>query len=409
MTTVIFVHGTGVRVGDDFAKTFKQIKDRFAAKNLGIKVVSCPWGGKGEFGFGARLNACGASIPGCEPSLSFDQPEEADENTIRWRILDLDPLYELKLLAIKAMDNIASGFTENPGEDLDLLVEKLTVSSELKAELDRAGISAKLFYESKQRVIQSKAYQKAIDNPSEQQLNDYPGVVARSIIAIAIESCTQHNQDALILEDPELRNQIVEMLRYELTEADLSGGNWTSRLINTGLWLATPHIQKHRLNLTCQLAPMLGDILLYQTNGQMIRQYVLSLIEEAESQVVLLAHSLGGIACVDLLAEKCSESQVELLKEKVKLLITVGSQAPFLYELGTLHSLKYSEPLPKHFPAWLNIYDPQDFLSYVGSDVFPKPHKVTDIKVDNGKRFLQSHLTYWDNEQTWNSIFSQLP
>ena len=45
-----------------------------------------------------------------------------------------------------------------------------------------------------------------------------------------------------------------------------------------------------------------------------------------DGPVVLLGHSLGGVACVDLLARE------EL--PRVASLITVGSQAPFFYELG---------------------------------------------------------------------------
>jgi hypothetical protein len=108
---------------------------------------------------------------------------------------------------------------------------------------------------------------------------------------------------------------------------------------------------------------------------------------------------LGGIACVDLLVKECLEN--------VALLVTVGSQAPFLYEINALHSLEFGEPLPEHFPVWLNIYDLRDFLSYVGANVFP--NKVQDVLVDSKQPFPRSHSAYWENPATWKAIIPRLP
>jgi pimeloyl-ACP methyl ester carboxylesterase len=141
------------------------------------------------------------------------------------------------------------------------------------------------------------------------------------------------------------------------------------------------------------------DILLYQSRGDRIRSFIQETIQQAEPPVVLLAHSLGGIACVDLL--------VKQPLSQVALLVTVGSQAPFLYEINALPSLEYGEPLPEHFPNWLNIYDLRDFLSYVGANVFP--NKVQDVLVDNKQPFPRSHSAYWTNPATWNAIVPRLP
>ena len=125
--------------------------------------------------------------------------------------------------------------------------------------------------------------------------------------------------------------------------------------------------------------------------------------EEAEPPVVLLGHSLGGIACVDLLVEEPLE--------KVKLLVTVGSQSPLFYEMDALQSLRYGQPLPDHFPKkWLNIFDRRDFLSYIGAQVFPDPlQRIEDIEVNNRRPFPQSHGAYWANDQTWKAIIPRLP
>ncbi len=116
---------------------------------------------------------------------------------------------------------------------------------------------------------------------------------------------------------------------------------------------------------------------------------------------MLLAHSLGGVACVDLLVKEHIES--------VSLLITVGSQAPFLYEIGALNSLLYGERLPKNFPPWLNIYDQRDLLSYICGPVFPRTETpLWDVPVDSKQPFPRAHSAYWTNVAVWKTIVSKL-
>jgi pimeloyl-ACP methyl ester carboxylesterase len=124
-------------------------------------------------------------------------------------------------------------------------------------------------------------------------------------------------------------------------------------------------------------------------------------IEAIKEDVILLAHSLGGIACVDLLAKHAHELP------QVKGLITAGSQAPLLHEIGALYSLNANEQLPDHFPYWLNLYDPYDFLSYLAKPVFGRqemPEKISDKRLESGQPFPQSHSAYWTNSDTWQEI-----
>jgi hypothetical protein len=83
-------------------------------------------------------------------------------------------------------------------------------------------------------------------------------------------------------------------------------------------------------------------------------------------------------------------------------LITVGSQAPLLYELGALRSLKRGQSLPDGFPPWINLYDPNDMLSYVGEKLFPG--RVRDIEVRSGDLPLAAHSAYWNCNETWTAI-----
>ena len=77
------------------------------------------------------------------------------------------------------------------------------------------------------------------------------------------------------------------------------------RLINNNL-------QRKRSGFSEQYSGTLGDILMYQARGHSLRDFVRATIEPLENPTVLIAHSLGGIICVDLLLEQ-QLSQVALL------------------------------------------------------------------------------------------------
>ncbi len=63
----------------------------------------------------------------------------------------------------------------------------------------------------------------------------------------------------------------------------------------------------------------------------------------------------------------------------------------------------FGEGLPDTLPkSWLTVYDRSDFLSYKAEPAFPG--RVTDVQVDNGQPFPESHSAYWHNdEQVWKA------
>jgi hypothetical protein len=174
--------------------------------------------------------------------------------------------------------------------------------------------------------------------------------------------------------------------------------------VRAGANVASTWARRRRGAISESASATAGDILLYQVRGNGIREFIRERIAVCDTPVVLLAHSLGGIACVDLLIS-------ERLPQ-IELLVTVGSQAPFFYEIGALHSLQYQNiapenRLPVHFPPWLNFYDLRDFLSYVGQPVFGR-NRVVDVQVDNKLPFPDSHGGYFTNAQVWARIVSEL-
>jgi pimeloyl-ACP methyl ester carboxylesterase len=162
------------------------------------------------------------------------------------------------------------------------------------------------------------------------------------------------------------------------------------------LWL-TQEGANRRKAISDAAYPVAGDILLYQARGEAIRNRIQERILAAGGPVHVLAHSLGGVACVELLAMQTLP---------VQQLITMGSQAPFFYEINALRCLTFGDPLPDSLPSWLNIYDLKDFLSYVGGDLFPG--RVVDYLVDNRQAFPASHSAYWWNPKVWDAILPTL-
>ncbi len=399
MTTVIFVHGTGVRQ-HEYEKTFQLIQKEIYAQRPDIKVVPCLWGDA----LGTRLNANGTSIPRYDETLALDVESE-DPEIVLWAYLYRDPLYELRLLGLKPRESGTDNpFEENPGDELRSRVESLTPKGELQAKLVEAEI-AEVLVEAQQEVTRSDAYNQALQNVSESSFTEYGNAVARAIVATAMLKSEQQQEYPRTLTDANLRDQVVELLSRALVEEELGIGDWVLGQIGRfALPAVTNHVEGKRGHFTNKISPMPGDILLYQTRGEKIRSFIEKIIADAEPPVVLISHSLGGIACVDLLIEKSLPQVVHL--------VTVGSQAPFLYEINALYSLEFGQLLPEHFPQWLNIYDKRDFLSYIGAKIFNQPNqpeKVKDVEVISKQPFPRSHGAYWTNTKTWEAIIRELP
>jgi pimeloyl-ACP methyl ester carboxylesterase len=181
--------------------------------------------------------------------------------------------------------------------------------------------------------------------------------------------------------------------------------DWIERLsLATGMVAAmglSHRAQRLRAPYMDMVVPVLGDILLYQAEPSRIEDRIKTVVETARYPVVLLGHSLGGIACVSWLIREP--------REKVKGLITVGSQAPFFYEIGALNALPFPNKLPDYFPPWLNLLDRRDLLAFA-VDSLVKPGAVgsgarfTQATLNNKQSFPAAHGSYWANGDTFKAI-----
>ncbi|MFJ3610992.1 hypothetical protein [Streptomyces hydrogenans] len=393
MTTVLFVHGTGVRE-PGYSGSLERIREGLAAVRPDVTVAPCHWGGSA----GSALRADGLSVPGYGTGRAAPGEEDPEAGDVEfWGLLYVDPLLELRLLAPEsgARAELAPGAAP-AGEALTAAALALARDEVLRGLLDAAGIGGE-FAAAVAAVVTSPDGRDFLRSPA---APGEPDALARAFVAEAVRRTAAREPAAPAL-DGTARDAAVARIAA-LLPGDAAGshrGPVTRRVGRLVLGLASAQAVRRRSALTDAAHPAAGDVLLYLARGEAIREAVAAAVRAARPPVVVLAHSLGGIASLDLL----------VLRElpEVRLLVTVGSQAPFLYELGALPSLEYGAPLPAHVPPWINVYDRRDLLSYVGAGLFPG--RVRDVAVDGRQPFPMAHSAYWGNPELYRLLAAELP
>lgn len=374
MATLLFVHGTGVR-GESYFRSLDLVcrkVDRFLP---GWTVKGCPWGDP----FGARLNRNGDSIPGYGESGDASSAIE-DADRARWYLLGRDPLLEMRLLP---KENRIGQIPGGPWiwQQFALLAGNV----EITKLLDPWAVSPawRPFIE---ELWAAKEWQDVVTSIT-QSPPAASDKVARAVVA-AFQIYLRN--DSFPGLTGAQRDQLRTALLQPFGGTALGIGDWfRARLTNFGM--------RRRGKLSDASSPAVGDILRYQARGQEIRNFI---EHEAtnSSSTAILAHSLGGVASVDLLASQ---------QTSIQFLITAGSQAPYFYEIDALVSLPIGSGLPDFFPRWLNFVDPRDFLGYSAAKIFP--NIARDRLVNNGQPFPESHSAYWNNDEVWEGIREFLP
>ncbi|WP_406489679.1 hypothetical protein [Streptomyces phaeochromogenes] len=359
------------------------------------------------------LHSNGISVPGYGTGRGIPgagapdtRADTLDEDVELWGLLYLDPLLELRLLTEgpTTRAELAPGARPS-GEALSSAALSLPGGAGLRGLLDAAGIGEE-FPAAVAAVLTAPDGRRFLRAPT---AGAGTSVLARAFVAESVRRRTDREGPAPAL-DGTARDAAVARI-VDLLPGDPSGpeetgthrGPVTRRVKRVAgrlaLGLASAQAVKRRSALTDASHPAAGDVLLYLARGAAIREAVAQAVRTAEPPVVVLAHSLGGIASLDLLVLRPLP--------QVALLVTVGSQAPFLYELGALPSLEHGSPLPAHVPRWLNVYDRRDLLSYVGAGVFPG--RVQDIALDSRQPFPFSHSAYWSNPELYRLLAGELP
>jgi hypothetical protein len=391
----LFVHGTGVRT-DDYRRSFLQVQAGLRGQWPGARVEPCSWGEK----VGATLARGGISIP----DFSGEAPptDEQAALAVLWDLLAVDPDFEWRELAgapaggfVDAAQRLAAEqFSARVAAlgSLPAALSRIPVADDDTASRDSDWQQACLAASGSQAMVAALDALKRVD-----------GRVRRA----AARACVaQHQWRQAFARGGALpastRDALVDALFNELGGADAGRVvDWVTARFRHGVkrW-ATDKARRERDVLFNAAYPAAGDILRYQARGEAIRREIAARIDACGDDVVVLAHSLGGIACVDLLVMEP--------RPQVRALVTFGSQAPLLYELGALQSLAPPDKLPRHFPGtWLNFYDRDDLLSYVAAPLFSPVAR--DVPVRSGTPFPDAHSAYWTQPDVWERLEQLLP
>ncbi|MFI7173887.1 hypothetical protein [Streptomyces spororaveus] len=416
----LFVHGTGVR-RERHDRLFAQVRERLTARFPGAAVDSCYWGDR----FGATLGAGGRSVPGLRPGPQ-GTPDPVDAETAEWALLLADPLCELRVLAEAGWAAAGgrdvpgdedAGYAEDAGYDdvfampgvqaaggrVLALLEGLPpapprTGDELGALLHGTGLVAGFAAALDSTAGSAEAVRAATRATGEPQARELATALARAVTAAALAGATDE-ADCTGAE----RDRLVELLTTRLGgDGRVPGARVAAVLGRLALRVTTqPLLDARRGSLTVGATPVLGDILRYQSRGLELRDFLHARITADPGPTVLIGHSLGGIALVDLLSLAAARGEAV---PGAELLVTVGSQAPYLYELGALTALEPGAKLPYGFPRWLNVYDRHDVLSYLAAPVFPGDPRVTDHEVRSRQPFPACHSAYWKQDSLYERI-----
>ncbi|MFF3917247.1 hypothetical protein ACFYZB_27895 [Streptomyces sp. NPDC001852] len=390
MSTVVLIHGTGVR-RPGFSALTGRVGAGLTALRDGLRIVPYYWGGT----HGATLAAGGASLPapGAARALT-EAPAAADADdgtTAAWAALYADPYAELALAAARA----APGTERPPGfvppeQHLQARLAALAARGDAPATELGPGLAHAATDLAAHPLLASAA--EALD------ADGLAALAARSLVARVIADAL--DGDAPFIPVGDTRDAVADRLAEALGAPPRgTGRGLRSRLLRAAGSAASRAVVRRRRALTEAAHPAAGDVLRYLSRGAAFRADLHALVSGLEPPVTLIGHSLGGIIALDTLVGS------EL--PQVRLLVTVGSQGPFLYESGSLPSLVHPEPLPAHVPDWLNLYDRRDLLGYLGAGLFPG--RVTDVAVDNRQPFPAAHSAYWTNPEVYRLIAERLP
>ncbi len=383
MRTLLFIHGVGVR-GDAWFTSLNLVASKAAHFLPGFQVEGCAWGDA----FGARLHRGGAAIPGYASSGQPAKPLD-DASRARWWLLAADPLLELRITPKETY------LGEIPGRSIFRRIAALAANEAVLSTL-RPWFLAEPWPGFVAAIAESAEWRSVVEALTASAPANCEKL-ARALTAAYQVHLREGSFPGLTGEQRDLLKQ---------TMIDPLGG---PPLGAVGDWLLqrlTGAGERRRGSLTDGTTPAVGDIIRYQSRGREVRNFIAHRVD-ATGASVLLTHSLGGIAAVDWLASPEYVAHCETGGRKIDTLITVGSQAPYFYEMDALVSRRYGEGLPETFPRrWLNFYDPADFLSYLAEPVFPR--HARDVAVDNRQPFPESHSAYWNNATVWTAIATAL-
>ncbi|MEU5962092.1 hypothetical protein ABZ777_12885 [Micromonospora parva] len=390
MTTLIFVHGTGGRT-HRYEPVLKRFDAAMRDRCPDTTVIPCLWGDR----LGSPPPAPRRSIPRYRPSTTAQSPVSGWP-TARWTILDLDPLHDVRVCAaVSARTRPAPRLPGQPSnaDRISRAVAQMSQAATLKEDLVATGL-AEGFDMAVDSVLRSAPAREAIaQSQGDAAWGELVDALAEAIIAETLRH--QSSTTRLVPAD---RRRLVESVIDAFQGGQLGVLGTAARISAElamrmgGAWA----LDHWRGPLSDSAHPFVGDILRYLARGEAIRRLIADCVRDAAGPVVLVGHSLGGIAALDTLVLRSLPA--------VAALVTVGSQGPLLHEMGALPSLDAGEDLPGSVPRWLNVHHRRDLLSYLAEPIFPG--RVEDVEIAGNEVMPEAHSSYFDRKAFYDLLAS---
>lgn len=376
---LLFVHGTGVRQ-QGYDASFNLIKEKVAQFQCDVKLKACYWADA----VGAKLPQNCKSVPGYSSTRSIGANDE-DRELALWAQLSEDPIFELSLIAISGGKAGAYPLhVQHPGVQLAAEFGALASNGDFVQAIGQLGLQ-KSPQELLELVSKSDAFE-AAKKSAAAATAQHRSALARAVVAALQNQAVVFGCPVF---DRASRNKLVGKLESAL-------GNDVRGVAGTVIgWYG----RTHRSKLTDDYYERFGDIVRYQARGDEWREFLSNKIAEfPNDKVIVLAHSLGGVAAF--------ETIVQRQPNNVAHLITFGSQAPFLFEIDALACMRRDDSLPQNFPQWTNFYDLNDPLSYMAQGLFDS--RVSDHEVQSGQSPVAAHSAYLFSDSFWQLVSSKI-
>jgi hypothetical protein len=196
VTSIIFVHGTGVRDG----LTFNAVKAALPNWN----VIHCFWGEP----YGVRLNHGGGSILDYEPIGDMSEENKIES---QWELIYRDPLYELRHLTALPGEQEELPFNQIPPWDcLKAHIQSYQPSEALSQQLKCAQLND-VWAEAFGAVIHSNDFETAVQkftSDDDQTIKPIARAIVASLIVAGVEK-------GCPLPDGDTRDDIVKRLALD--------------------------------------------------------------------------------------------------------------------------------------------------------------------------------------------------
>lgn len=403
--TLFFVHGTGVR-DSGWTTLWGRVQDYARIHKIeGVSFKGCAWYQK----LGAPVDHIADTLPpgvSTRNAIGAPPPSAAEMEAARWALLLEDPLFELRLGA-QGAPAAAGGFAvgRQPADQAAVAMVQGFAGRASALDLTGMDLTAAEIAKAATAVAASAELRGASRAAGSAADPELVQAVARAIVALTLAA---HRADEpgtrpAALLDGSRRDLLVERIAEALAPAGTRGAltDWLKKRGTEFLVRkATSYGVSRREDLMAGATPAAGDVLYYQRRGAGILDLISRELAGCEPPVVAVGHSLGGIMLVDLLSRQ--------EHPRVDLLVTAGSQSPMLFAIDALEGLRWGQAA-RPFTPWLNIYNRQDFLSFVAARIFPGVPGIRDEQVDPGVPFPESHSAYWYHDKVYELIRESWP